>query len=286
MKEARPEAARLDLFGEDGGTQAGAAPAAPGGDAQAGSAPTRRSTSGEGAAPRPREGAPAAGERTEDGSGAGADQEARRRAWRALVGGEYKDLYTEDTQRIIDRRFREAKLAEGELDRLRPVVERLEQRYQLTGGDTEGLLRAMEQEDRARESQRERDAVRAAQLRTQAARQQLRSWDGEFRALRERFPQADLAEEAKDPRFLALLGARVPLAQAYGAIHLDELLRQERQTAEKQVVDHIRAKGVRPAENGASGQGAFTVKDDVSRLSRRQRAELARRAAKGETITF
>ena len=56
--------------------------------------------------------------------------------------------------------------------------------------------------------------------------------------------------------------------------------------AEKQVVDTIRAKGARPAENGTAAQSAFTVKDDVSKLTREDRAEIARRAARGDSISF
>jgi len=53
---------------------------------------------------------------------------------------------------------------------------------------------------------------------------------------------------------------------------------------EKQVVDGIRAKGARPQENGTSSQSAFTVKDDPSKWSRKDREEVIRRVARGETI--
>ena len=53
---------------------------------------------------------------------------------------------------------------------------------------------------------------------------------------------------------------------------------------EKQVVDGIRAKGSRPAENGTSSQSAFTVKDDPHKWTKQDRAEVARRVARGETI--
>ena len=62
--------------------------------------------------------------------------------------------------------------------------------------------------------------------------------------------------------------------------------RQAAREAEKQVVDGIRAKGARPPENGTAAQSAFTVKGDVSKLTRKDREEIARRAARGEKITF
>ena len=56
--------------------------------------------------------------------------------------------------------------------------------------------------------------------------------------------------------------------------------------AQKQVVDNIRSRGSRPAENGTVSRSGFTYKSDVSKLSKEDRAEIARRAARGETITF
>ena len=63
-------------------------------------------------------------------------------------------------------------------------------------------------------------------------------------------------------------------------------LAAQAKATEKQVVDGIRAKGARPQENGTTSQGAFIVKDDVSKLSKRDRAEIIRRAARGEHIEF
>ena len=64
------------------------------------------------------------------------------------------------------------------------------------------------------------------------------------------------------------------------------LERMEGAVKELDTVDGIRAKGARPQENGTTSQGAFIVKDDVSKLSKRDRAEIIRRAARGEHIEF
>ena len=42
--------------------------------------------------------------------------EEKRRAYRELVEGEYKDLYTEDTQRLLDKRLRQTRELEERLD--------------------------------------------------------------------------------------------------------------------------------------------------------------------------
>ena len=49
--------------------------------------------------------------------------------------------------------------------------------------------------------------------------------------------------------------------------------------------EHIRARGLRPAENGlGSGGAGIVVRPDVSRMSRADRAELAARAERGERV--
>ena len=62
-----------------------------------------------------------------------------------------------------------------------------------------------------------------------------------------------------------------------------------RQTAaltEKAVVDSVRAKGARPAENGAAPRSAFVVKSDVNKLTKEDRATIALKAMRGEHIEF
>ena len=51
------------------------------------------------------------------------------------------------------------------------------------------------------------------------------------------------------------------------------------------VAEHIRARGLRPAENGlGSGGAGIVVRPDVSRMSRADRAALAARAERGERV--
>ncbi len=53
----------------------------------------------------------------------------------------------------------------------------------------------------------------------------------------------------------------------------------------RRVAEHIRARGLRPAENGLGGGGAgIVVRPDVSRMSRADRAALAARAERGERV--
>ena len=70
--------------------------------------------------------------------------EDRRKAFQELVNGEYKDIYTEETQRIIDRRFREARNLEERAAKQQPVIDMLMQRYKIADGDLGKLAAAVE----------------------------------------------------------------------------------------------------------------------------------------------
>lgn len=327
---------RLNLF--DGG--AGAAGAGAGAAASAGtgtgtqgettasSAPTRRGKSGEkqtvlyGKQPGPGGGPagqgqqappPAAGEGQKDPEviTTSSTLEERRKAYRDMVNGEYKDIYTEDTQRIINRRFQETQNLEQQLGRYQPVIDMLMQRYKIGDGDMAKLTAAIENDDaywseaaeeaglsveqykQFQKLQRENAQLLQAQRQArnqQAAQQQLQKWYTEAEQLKELYPSFDLAAESRNQEFLSMLRAGIPVQHAYEVIHMDEIkagvAKMTAKAAEKQVVDGIRAKGARPQEAGASSQSAFIVKDDVSKFTRKDRAEIARRAQMGEHIVL
>ncbi len=329
---------RLDLF--EGGAAAGGASAgaaAPGeggasgtqGETKASPAATRRgrtgeyqnvifgkqakpAAAGEGGDPEGQQQSSDAGSDAKPGVETTSDTlEARRKAFQDLVHGEYKDIYTEETQRIIDRRFRETRNLEQQVGQYQPVIDMLLQRYQIADGDMGKLSQAIENDDAywseaAEEAgmsveqykqfqrlQRENRELLRQQRQRQAdesVQRQLRQWYGQAEEMRILYPSFDLGAEVKDPQFLSLLKSGVPVRHAYEVIHMDEIkeaaMRAQAKATEKQVVDGIRAKGARPQENGTAAQSAFTVKDDVSKLSKKDRAEIARRVARGESIEF
>ena len=323
----------LRLFDGEGGAAAPAAgEGAPGGGTQGGSqaspAPTRRGKSGDfknvlfgkqGSEPTAAGGEPSVeGQAQPSAAGKGKEGdvvttsntlEERRKAFQELVNGEYKDIYTEETQRIIDRRFREARNLEQQAAKQQPVIDMLMQRYKISDGDMSKLAQAVENDDaywseaaeeagmsveqykQFQKLQRENAALlRDQRMRQnqQAAQQQLQKWYGEGEQVKAVYPDFDLSTESKNPQFLAMLKAGVPVQHAYEVIHMDEIkagvAQNTARKTEKQVVDGIRAKGSRPAENGTSSQSAFTVKDDPHKWTKQDRAEVARRVARGETI--
>ena len=332
---------RLDLF--DGGAAAGgdgagaAAPASQNGDgakggSQAAPGSTRRGNSGEfqnvlfGKQSAPAAAGEGGGqEGQQQSSVAGSDKdkqpgvtttsdtlEARRKAFQDLVNSEeYKDIYTEETQRIINRRFRETQNLEQQVARNQPLIDMLMQRYKISDGDIGKLTAAIENDDaywseaaeeagmsveqykQFQKLQRENAALMRDQQQRrsqQAAQQQLQKWYGEAEQVKGVYPSFDLNAEVKNQQFLSMLKSGVPMQHAYEVVHLDDIkagvAKMQAKATERQVVDGIRAKGARPQENGTTSQSAFTVKDDVSKLTKSERAEIARRVARGEIIKF
>lgn len=224
--------------------------------------------------------------------------------YRALVGGEFKDLFTADTQRIINQRFKETRGMEERLAAQRPILERLMGRYGLSGEDLAALSAAMdaeeaktreETESREAETRRRQEAeTRQRQVlerhREGFARDRLDRWAREMEEAVAAYPDFDLAEGMGQSVFRGVLRGGGSMKQAYEALHLEDIkasaARQAALEREREITEHIRARGIRPQENAAAAQNALRAKVDLERMTKEERAEVARRAMRGETITF
>lgn len=89
---------------------------------------------------------------------------------------------------------------------------------------------------------------------------------------------------ALDKRLVELPGMR--MGDAYRLAHYNDALRQTAQTVEQGVVERIRQRSARPAENGTSPGGAAITRADVASMTRAQREALERRAMHGVKISF
>jgi hypothetical protein len=261
--------------------------------------------------------APAAGETKDKGvskSGVSTTSdslEAKRSAFKDLISGEYKEQYTEETQRIINNRFKEAKGMEQTIAAQKPILDMLMQRYQIADGDMSKLQTAIEQDDRYWEEaadeagltveqykamqklereNAELKAIRQKQQAEQMGQQKLNQWYAEAEEVKKMYPTFDLRTEAGNRDFMGLLKSGLSVQKAYEVVHMDEIkesaAKAAAQTAGEQMKARIQARASRPSENGTSSQGAVIVKNDVHSLSRADRAEIARRAQRGDKIRF
>lgn len=250
----------------------------------------------------------------------------KRTLFRKMVseGGEYKAEFDEYFQEVFNTRFKEYKGLQRSVETLTrqnqehdSLFDRLAAVYGTetredtvkammddaafwdAKADAEGLTREqyMTQLKRAEETakvKRENDLLREAQDKrnTEERRDQLAAKrESEIVELRKEFPNFDLAAESKNPQFVSMLRIEaLPLRTIYAAIHHDEILsgsvQKARADAEEAAVANIRARGMRPPENGATVTGGVSVSVGVGSLSRKERADVARRAARGERITF
>ena len=105
--------------------------------------------------------------------------------------------------------------------------------------------------------------------------------------LRRDVPGFSLKAELRDPemrRLMQLPGMR--LGDAYRLAHYSDALRQTARTVEQGVVERIRQRASRPAENGTRPGSAAVTRADVASMTRAQREALERQALHGVQIKF
>lgn len=304
-------AANLRLF--DGGGAAGAAAAGDGG--------ANAATSQDGAQTIANQNPANSGDNNTNPADAGQEApktpEQIQAEFQKMIRGEYKDAYTKEFQRQFNARFKDAKATQERLDSYQPIIDMLSSRYNISDGDMGKLSNAIksdraiwaeaaeaagltvEQFQKVQDSELERqrlraenERLRAAQrqsIQNQMAQRQMEVWNGQVEELVKDYPDFNIEVELKNPAFSAMLRAGSTVRNAYEAAHLEEvkksLVQSTTQKTTKEVTDNIKAKGMRPTEVGGS-QAGVPLSVDLKNSTKAQRDEWARRAERGETITF
>ena len=204
--------------------------------------------------------------------------------FRDLIKGEYKQEYADETQKLINRRFRDT---DAKIQSQQPIIDMLDQRYG-TNGDMGKLLSAIEgdtaywqeaadqagmtveqyQKLRKLEAAHKRDLeIQQDQQARYLAARRYQQWQAEAEQLRQKYPDFDLDEAMGNEMFNVLLRSNFPMENAYKSAFADKIAAQAAANAQRAVTENIKARGARPAEAGASSSPAFQVKDDVSKLT-------------------
>lgn len=241
----------------------------------------------------------------------------RKKAFEGLIKGEYKDLFAERTQQIINDRFKQTKILESQMQQMEPMFQMLAQRYGVEDpSDYAAIQKAIENDDGYYEAeaaerdmpvaqlkqikQMERENAQFKRMQEEQARQQnadriYQGWMQQAEQVKQTYGNFDLRSEIGNPetgeRFVGLLRSGVDVKTAYEVIHKDDIIggamQYTAQRVEKQVTDSIRARGMRPQENGATGNAAAVVrKTDVRSLTRKDRDEISRRVMRGDRVEF
>lgn len=248
----------------------------------------------------------------EGGAQKGAEERNFDEEFDKLIKGEYKDAYSKKVQKTINKRFAETKSLQEQLDSRNGVMEALATKYGVEASDVEGILKAINDDNAYWEQEAEKEGVpveqykrmktlesqNASYIRAQqeaqaraAADATVAKWQAEAEEFRNIVPDFNLETEiTENPDFVRLIQTGVGIKAAYNATHMDDILsgamHKTAQTVAEKIAKGREAKAARPAENGTAAQNGVLYKTDVNKLTAADREEIARRAARGETIIF
>lgn len=154
------------------------------------------------------------------------------------------------------------------------------------GMTPEQFVFAKQAEIEAMRANEQLERVRGAQ----EAQKAYKGWLAEGEELKESYPDFELETEIQNDRFMTLLKQDWSVKDAYEAVHAKELIARGIGTAaekvQKNVVDNIRARGMRPTENGTGNKAGVIVKKDPSQFDNKDLEEIRKRVANGEKIVF
>lgn len=230
----------------------------------------------------------------------------------ALIKGEYKDVYGKRVQDTVRSRLKGSEETTKRYEAIVPVLDMLSKRYGVDASNIEALRSAIEDDDSYYEEEAMEKGVSVENLKAmkkverenaelkrqmkareteESAKKQYAEWFRQSEETKSVYPSFDLEKElSANGEFAKLLNAGINVRTAFEVIHKDEILPAAMQytakVTEEQVLAKVQANRVRPRENGMSGQSTAQVKSKVSELSKADLAEINRRVARGEKISF
>ena len=228
-----------------------------------------------------------------------------------LIKGEFKSEYEKKIKENLSRRFKETDSLKRRLGEAEKIAQLLADKYGLTNTDIDEIKKAVDADDGYIKQEAEKrgmsvdDLKYMKKLESENARLKRASFENErntqmknkMRALyseseqtAKEYPDFDLNRESENPKFVALLKSGVDLKTAYEVVHhndiMSKLVNDTARETQKRTAESMRSVKSRPVENGSNDLSAAILKSDVSKLTPEQRAEIAKRVARGENITF
>ena len=256
-------------------------------------------------------GAEAAAPETTEGQQAEQTPEEREKAFNDMINGNFRDLFDARMQKAIKERVGEVKQLQQQLQQQNDVIGLVAKKYGISTDKMGDIREALESDDVFWEEaaadqgmtvdsykkmvklEAENEALHKAREEAERKNQKdavFQKWDREAEELKRMYPQFDLQSEIQDKRFLDLMGAGIGMRTIYETLHHDEILpalmQQTAKAATKQQAAAVRSGQMRPAENGMSSRPAAQTVKDPAKMTKEERQEYARRAARGEIITF
>ena len=223
----------------------------------------------------------------------------------------YKEQIGKEIQDAIARRFKNSRSYEAEYNKLSDMVAPFYDRYGVKSGDIDALAAAISNDNDLFEDVAEQNGMtpeawqrfqkmeaenrRLAQQSQQAAaaekaRQAYEGWVEEAEELKALYPNFDFRKECENKDFVSDINAGKSVRKAYEAAHLEEILagaiQHTAESVKKSVTDGIRARGIRPTENGSASKPGTVVKDDVNSLTDDDIDKIIKLVKRGAKIGF
>ena len=221
-----------------------------------------------------------------------------------LIKGDFKEQFEKRIKENLKRRFKESSSLKEKVRDNEKIIGLIMKKYGMDKFDASELSEAInsdktfkkEEKDaekdilkRLRELELENERIRKEKA-NKAMQDTINSWMSDEKRLIENYPDFSIEKEAENPEFLKLLKAGVSLKTAYLATHHEEIVKdlveKAAMEAKEKTAQAIKTRGKRPLENGMTSKSTALYKTDVSKLSPSERAEIAKRVAKGEIISF
>lgn len=230
------------------------------------------------------------------------DANDKKAEFEALIGGEYKDLFSEKVKEIISKRLKGTDDIKSKLAKYEQVIELVADKFGADKNDIDLIKEKVnngnefaKEDNKADENKnsdyenlkKEIDAFKQMmeqEKQNKEIKQQLDNWYNQSEEIAKEYPDFDLDGEIENEKFVDLLRKGVDMKTAYQVAHLEDIMSAKVNSSKDE--ERLLSQKRRPVENGLSAQSPAIIKTDVSKLTPEQRALIAKRAAMGETITF
>lgn len=215
---------------------------------------------------------------------------SRERRFRALIQGEFRPEFNREVAIAVRRALRQARAKQqGASDETgKPALP-----VRLAAGDRptgEGMRQAVDparvMTDPVRPGEQPDERVRQT-VHDALVRAQYKVWQAQEAEAKRRYPAMSLERELQNPDFVRLLTdpkRPMTVCRAYEAVHLDDIQADIAREAAVRTAVRMAALSRRPRESGAAPQAGLPMHYGAS--DPKSRAEIARRALRGERITL
>ena len=228
-------------------------------------------------------------------------EETRKPSWDEIMAD---PDYKEEMSKIVQNRLRSAKDAEAKLGKLGPMLQKLAEHYGVDASDLDAVAGAVSNDTQYYEEKASamgvpvETAMRIEQLEQAEAQRKAQDEEEQRRSefnqhlerlreqgeeLKKTFPGFDLGTELQNDAFRRMTspGGGVSVADAYYAVHRQEIMAAQNEVVAKKTAQRI-SKSIqsgltRPAENGLSGQAAVSPKISYANMTKQEREALKAR---------